>query len=322
MDVILADNGSFFYNIYGVAEGTSYSILYQDEKDRDFQPEIELLLKDFEKSLSVYDETSIISKINRNEDVDIDHYFRFLFNKANEISRITEGVFDITAEPLFRAWGFSSEGKINPDKSTVESLMRYVGFEKVKIEGNRVVKDNPNVTLNANAIAKGYSTDVVSGFLDKNGCLNYLVEIGGEVKLKGQNPEGKLWRVGIDKPSDDNPLPGQKLHAILSLSDKAVATSGNYRQFSLENGQRINHTINPLTGYPVTSNLASVTIVAEDALTADALATAAMVVGKETTMKWIEKFSNCDAVFITNENGVYETCFTQGIESFMQLLEE
>ncbi|MDR1584925.1 MAG: FAD:protein FMN transferase, partial [Prevotellaceae bacterium] len=191
MDAIFAADGSFYYNIYGVAEGTSYSIIYQDEKDRDFQSEIELLLKSFEKSLSVYDETSVISRVNRNEEVEIDGFFRVLFTKAKEISRLTEGAFDISAEPLFRAWGFGSGGKANPDKETVEALKQCVGMDKIWLEGNRVVKSNPTIVLNANAVAKGYSVDVVADFLDGKACENYLVEIGGEIRLKGCNPDGE-----------------------------------------------------------------------------------------------------------------------------------
>ncbi len=322
MNRIFADDGNFYCNIYGRAEGTSYSIVYQDEEDRDFQPEIENLLKKFEKSLSVYDETSIISRINRNEDVEIDEYFRTLFTKAAEISRLTEGVFDISAEPLFRAWGFSSEGKTNLDQDSIVELKQYIGMDKVRIEGNKVRKDNPNIVLNANAIAKGYSADIVADFLDEKACKHYLVEIGGEIRSKGRNPEGELWRIGIDKPSDDNPLPGQHLQAILQLSDKAVATSGNYRQFTMEKGQRINHTINPVTGYPVESELASVTIVADDALTADALATAAMVAGVETTIQWSEKYQNFEAIFILNQKGIYQTYCTRNISPYLYLMDD
>ncbi|MDR1585535.1 MAG: FAD:protein FMN transferase, partial [Prevotellaceae bacterium] len=240
-------------------------------------------------------------------------FFRVLFTKAKEINRLTEGAFDISAEPLFRAWGFGSGGKANPDKETVEALKQCVGMDKIWLEGNRVVKSNPAIVLNANAVAKGYSVDVVADFLDGKACGNYLVEIGGEIRLKGCNPDGERWRVGIDKPADDNPLPGQRLHAVLQLTGKAVATSGNYRQFSVENGRRINHTINPATGYPVNNELLSVTVVAADALTADALATAAMVAGKEAAMKWITEYGNFDAVFIIDDAGELKTCCTEGI---------
>jgi thiamine biosynthesis lipoprotein len=196
----MADNGTFYYNIQGVAEGTNYNITYRDNEDRDFQPEIEALLAGFEKSLSVYDNNSIISRINRNEDVEIDHYFHTVFTRAKEISALTENAFDISAEPLFRAWGFSSQEKCLPGKEQIDELKKYIGMDKIRLENKRIVKDHPNIVLNVNAIAKGYSADIVAAFLKKHGCDSYLVEIGGEIRVKGQNPQGEDWRIGIDRP--------------------------------------------------------------------------------------------------------------------------
>ncbi|MFV0312249.1 MAG: FAD:protein FMN transferase [Dysgonomonas sp.] len=314
MNAVMADNGTFYYNIQGTAEGTSYNIIYQDNGDRDFQPEIELLLAGFEKSMSVYDETSLISRINRNEDVETDHYFETIFNRAKEISRQTEGTFDISAEPLFRAWGFSSREKNIPDREKVDALKEYIGMDKIKIENKRVIKSNPNIVLNANAIAKGYSADIVADFLDGHGCLNYLVEIGGEIRLKGENTAGEAWRIGIDRPAEDNPIPGQDLQVILQITDRGVATSGNYRQFYIQDGQKITHTINPATGFPVIHNLLSTTVIAKDAITADAFATAFLVVGIEKALEWVQRFSDMDALFICNEEGEYRVYYTPGIE--------
>ena len=154
-----------YSTIQGFAEGTSYRIIY--EGGYDFQQEIESLLSKFEKSLSVYDPSSIISRINRNEDIEVDDYFEALFNRAKEISNQTGGLFDISAEPLFRAWGFSSKGKNIPNKENIEELKKYIGMDKIRLQDKRIIKDHPNVVLNANAIAKGYSADVVASFLDK-----------------------------------------------------------------------------------------------------------------------------------------------------------
>lgn len=314
MNTVIADNGTFYYNIQGRAEGTSYNIIYQDDEGRDFQPAIEGLFKAFEKSLSVYDETSIISRINRNEAVETDYFFETVFNKAKEISKLTKGTFDISAEPLFRAWGFSSQGKNIPDQHRIEELKQYIGMDKVKITGNRLIKTNPNTILNVNAIAKGYSADLIALILEESGCPSFLIEIGGEMRMKGVNTQGLAWRIGIDRPADNNPIPGQDLQAILQISDKGIATSGNYRQFYIENGQKIAHTINPATGYPVKHNLLSVTVIANDAITADAFATAFLVAGLEKSLEWTKQFTEIETVFICDENGEYKMYHTPGIE--------
>lgn len=315
MNLVLADNGTYYYNIQGRAEGTSYNIVYQYDGNKDFRIDIENLLADFEKSLSVYDDTSIISCVNRNEDIEIDDYFSYVFDRAKEISIQTEGTFDISAEPLFKAWGFSSEEKNIPDKEQIEKLKANIGMDKIWIEHKRVVKSNPDVQLNANAIAKGYSADIVASYLEEKKCVNYLVEIGGEIRLKGCNTQGEAWRIGIDRPSESNPIPGQDLQVILQITDKGIATSGNYRQFYVENGNKVTHTINPASGYPVNHNLLSTTVIANDAITADAFATAFMVAGMDKALEWIENNPQLDALFICDEEGEYKVYYTQGIEN-------
>lgn len=313
METIMADNGSFYTTIQGFAEGTSYRIIYEGHYD--FRKEIESLLSTFEKSLSVYDKSSIISRINRNEDVEVDDYFETVFNRAKEISNHTEGLFDISAEPLFRAWGFSSEDKDIPSKERIEELKKYIGMNKIRLENRRIIKDHPEIVLNANAIAKGYSADIVASFLDKNNCDNYLVEIGGEIRLKGINHEGEAWCIGIDRPAEGNYLPGENgLQLILQITNKGIATSGNNRQFYIENGQKITHTISPVTGYPAKHNLLSTTVVANDVLTADAYATAFMVGGMEKAGQWIEENPELDAIFICDEDGEYKVYYTSLIE--------
>lgn len=307
-----------YSHIQGFAEGTSYRIIYKD--DRDFEEEIQRLLSGFERSLSVYDKDSIISRINRNEDVEADDYFKTVFTRAKEISAQTQGLFDISAEPLFRAWGFSSEGKRVPDASQIEELKKRVGMDNVWLDGNRIVKANPHIILNVNAIAKGYSADIAASFLEEKGCADYLIEIGGEIRLKGESPEGEEWRIGIDRPLEGNLLPGQEgLQAVLQITDKGIATSGNYRQFYIENGQKITHTIDPVTGYPAKHNLLSTTVIANDALTADAYATAFMVGGMEKAAQWIDENPELDAVFICDEDGEYKTYYTSQIEDRLSL---
>ncbi len=313
----MADNGTFYYHIQGVAEGTSYSIIYQDEGDRDFQPEINRLLARFEKSLSVYDNDSIISRINRNENVEVDHYFKTVFNKAKQISELTHGTFDISAEPLFKAWGFSSQERNIPDNEKIKELRQYIGMEKIWLENDYIIKSDPNIILNANAIAKGYSADLIADFLENKACENFLVEIGGEIRVKGFNTEGQPWRVGIDRPAEDNPIPGQNLEMVLNITDKAIATSGNYRQFYIEDGQKVVHTIDPSSGYPVKHNLVSVTVVADECITADAFATAFLVVGIEKSLEWINEFPYLEAIFISNENEEFKVYCTPDIQDYI-----
>lgn len=315
MNAVMADNGTFYCGIQGVAEGTNYNIIYQDEETRDFQPEIEHLLSEFEKSLSVYDSASIISRVNNNEDVEVDDYFATVFSKAKEISLQTDGAFDISAEPLFRVWGFSFKEKSSPDQDEIQNLRQYVGMDKVALSGRKVLKTDPNVVLNVNAIAKGYSADIVANFLDRHLCMNYLVEIGGEIRVKGENLQGEAWRIGIDRPAEDNPIPGQDLQAILQITNKAVATSGNYRQFYIEDGQKISHTIDPRTGYPVKHNLLSTTVVAADAITADAFATAFMVAGLEQATLWLNEFPELEALFICAEGGEYKVYCSEALRN-------
>lgn len=317
MEFIFASNGTIYYNLRGIAEGTSYNIIYQDDQERNLQSDIIDLLAQFEKSLSVYDETSIISRINRNENIEVDDYFITVFNRAKEISFLTDNRFDISAEPLFRAWGFSFKEKSHIDNIVLKELRGYIGMDKIKLEGRKIIKSNPNIILNANAIAKGYSADIVADMLESKDIKNYLVEIGGEIHVSGLNSNGERWRIGIDRPSDNNLIPGQDIQVLLQLSNKGIATSGNYRQYYIEDGQKISHTIDPKTGYPVKHNLLSATVVANDALTADAFATAFLVAGIDISKEWADNFTNIDALFIYDENGEYKVHYTEGMFKYI-----
>lgn len=313
-DTILADDGSVYRRLQGKAEGTSFHIIYQDEKGIDLQPDIIRLFDEFEQSLSVYIPHSLISRLNRNEPVEVDDFFHYVFTRAKEISKQTDGAFDISAEPLFRAWGFSSEEKNIPDENQIKHLKQFIGMDKVRLEGKLLVKDFPETVLNVNAIAKGYSADLLAALLAQSGSPNYLVEIGGEIRVKGVNPGGEIWRIGVDHPSENRRIPGEKLQVILQITDRGIATSGNYRQFYMEDRRKITHTIDPATGYPTEHNLVSVTIIADDAITADAYATACMVGGIEKAVHWIDRNPTLEAVFICREADEYRTYFTSALE--------
>ena len=198
--------------------------------------------------------------------------------------RDTEGAFDPTVSPLINAWGFGFKNGVPMTPEIVDSLWHLVGMERVELLGGRLYKDDPRMTLNFSAIAKGYAVDVVASFLRGKGVENYLVEIGGEVVARGKNERGEIWRVGIDTPDEGN-VAGGEIDAVVMLDDAALATSGNYRNFRIVDGRRVAHTINPATGYPVQHSLLSATVLASDCMTADAYATAFMVLGVEKSME-------------------------------------
>ncbi len=277
------------------------------------------MLRKFDLSLSAYDEQSLISKINRNEPhVKLDKYFRKVFHKAEEVYHISGGAFDITIGRLASAWGFGPNTIITADSSIIDSLLQFVGMDKVSIEGNTIVKQHPNIRLDVNAIAQGYSIDVVAEFLDRKGIINYKVEIGGEVKSKGVNEKGNIWRIGIDKPIDNNMGPGQNLQAVVELENKSLATSGNYRNFYEKNGIKYSHCINPKTGYPVISRLLSATVMTDDCMTADAFATAFMIMGLEKSIILLSNQDTVKAYLIySDENGNYKTYMTPGMKRYL-----
>jgi FAD:protein FMN transferase len=297
-------------NFTGFTQGSTYSIVYDNNKKispADLRQKVEKILHDFDMSLSVYKDSSIISRINRNEDVLPDTFFTEVFNKSALISKMTDGAFDITVGPLVRAWGFGPDSHKNFTESKRDSLLKLIGMDKVSIVNGRLVKANPGIRLDVNAIAPGYSIDVICRFFDTLGIKNYLVEVGGEVRAKGTKA-GAQWRIGIDKPEDNNMSPGESLQAIIRISDKALATSGNYRKFYIENGVKYSHEIDPKTGYPARNNLLSATIIADDCATADGIATACMVMGTQKSIDYISRNPQFSAYFVYSDStGNYNT---------------
>lgn len=303
----------------GFTQGTTYSITYSSLDSAYFKDQVEYLLAEFDSSLSTYNKQSLISKINYNESNLTDKYFRTVFAKSSEIYTNTNHSFDITVAPLVNAWGFGFSNRENITNAVIDSILEFVGFDKVYIKDSLIVKSDNRLMIDLNAIAQGYSVDVVSDFLEEKGIDNYLVEIGGEVKTKGLNKKGKNWRIGIDKPFDNNNIPGENLQAIVKLSNKSLATSGNYRKFYEKNGVKYSHTINPKTGYPVTHSLLSTTVIANDCMTADAYATAFMVMGIEKAYKLVQELPDIEAYFIYNdENGKYQEKMTPALESLIE----
>lgn len=307
-----------YIKLEGTAMGTFFHITYLSPENKDFSKEIDSLFVVFNASLSTYQENSIISKVNRNIDVELDHYFITCFNKSREVFEKTDGAFDITVAPLVNMYGFGFSEKEEINQARIDSLLQFVGMQKVKIVGNKLVKENPGCMLDGNAIAPGYCVDIVANFLKEKKCENYMIEIGGEIVTKGKNPKNSVWRIGIDKPIEDTGIENRELQEIIDISDCALATSGNYRRFYEENGVKYSHSIDPKTGKPVRQKLLSTTIVAKDCMTADAYATACMVLGLEKSVKLIESMPELDAYFISSgENGEFIITKTSGMKKYI-----
>lgn len=313
-----------FTGFAGFTQGTTYSIVYDNKKNinpEDMKLRVEKILHDFDLSLSLYNDSSVISRINRNEEVVPDTFFTEVFIKSARISEMTGGAFDITVGPLVKAWGFGPDSHKNFDEQKRDSLLRLVGMDKVSLINGRILKSNPAICLDVNAIAQGYSVDVICRFFDNLGIKNYLVEIGGEVRGKGKKA-GNLWRIGIDKPVDNNMAPGQNLEAIIKISNKALATSGNYRKFYIENGVKYSHEIDPKTGYPAKNTLLSVSIMADECAVADALATACIVMGKEKTIGFLGNHPEFDAYLIySDESGNFRTWISENLIEYISEME-
>ena len=300
-----------YVTLSGFALGTSFIITYKDKDKRDFYDSITRIFDEFENSLSIYRENSIISKVNRDEQVNLDEYFINMFDRARNIWEKTNGAFDISASPIFEIWGWGAKEKVKVTQDTIDYLMQFVGMDKLHIKGQHMIKNHPNVTLNPNAIAKGYSSDIIARFLDRQGINNYMVYVGGEDVLKGVNKEGNPWRIGIEKPVDGNMVAGQYVQTILSITDRAIATSGDYRRFYIEDGKKYSHTIDPKTGYSARQNVLSATVIAEDCMTADALATAFMVMGVEETKEFLTKNPGIEVYLIYSEEGELKEYFSK-----------
>ena len=283
----------------GFIFGTIYHITYQS--DVNYQKEIEAELQKVDNSLSPFNKTSIISRINRNEDVKVDNMFAEVFQLAEKISKETDGAFDITVAPMVNAWGFGFKTGNPPTKHTVVSLPAIVGFQIVALMEEHVKKQNPHIMLDCSAIAKGYGSDIVARFLKKKGIQNFMVEIGGEIVVNGNSDKQVPWRVGINKPTDDSLNTSQELQDVINVTDIAMATSGNYRNFYYKNGKKYAHTIDPKTGYPVQHNILSATVLAKNCATADAYATSFMVMGLDGARKVLEKHPELDAYLIYSD---------------------
>ncbi|MGD9992515.1 MAG: FAD:protein FMN transferase [Salinivirgaceae bacterium] len=301
----------------GYVFGTTYHFTYESKTN--LEPELKALLNEFNRSLSTYDPNSIISRINKNDTAVVaDSFFMQCFEKSMEISKITDGAFDLTVAPVVNAWGFGFDESKKADAALIDSLMHFVGYEKVKMENRRIIKQHPGTMLDASAVAKGQGVDVAANYLEKLGIQNYMVEIGGEVRVKGINASGSLWKIGIDKPIEDINATNRELQDVVLLKNKSMATSGNYRQFYEKDGVIYSHTINPKTGYPARHSLLSASVVADDCMTADAFATAFMVMGIDKSIALSRELDYLEVYFIYADSS--NTMQTYASEKFKELI--
>ncbi len=302
----------------GPIYSTSYHIVYESPEGIDFLKGIEQKLIELDFSLSTFNPTSTISKVNQNLPVKVDRLFKKCFKKGMKISRRTEGAFDMTIAPLVNAWGFGFRNKETITPELIQNLLEKVGYQKIKLTWNRVVKKNPEIMLDASAIAKGLAVDYVAGYLRSKGCKNYMVEVGGEVAAKGVNQHKRIWRVGITKPTEDNPYLNQDMQDVVTLLNKAIATSGNYRNYYIEGEKKYAHTIDPKTGCPVEHSLLSATVLANDCMTADAYATAFLVLGIEESMKIINRTQGLEGYLIySGDKGEYRVSCSKGFKKYL-----
>lgn len=297
----------------GMVFGTVYNMTYQSDKD--LKQDIEAELQKVDNSLSPFNKSSIISKINRNENPEVNDMFAEVFNLAEKVSGETGGAFDITVAPLVNMWGFGTKQFHRPDRESVDSLMKFVGFNKVVMRNKHVQKQNPNIQLDCSGIAKGYGCDVVARFFRSKGIKNFMIEIGGEIVTSGNNEKRLPWSIGVTKPTDDSLQASQELQTVLNVTDKAMATSGNYRNFYMDGNRKLAHTIDPHTGYPVQHSLLSSTVLASDCATADAYATAFMVLGIDKAKKVLEHHPELMAYFIyAGKDGKMQVWFSPSLK--------
>ena len=305
-----------YYHHQGNIFGTYYNIRYEGTED--WHAAIQQRLQDFDHSLSMFNPNSVISHVNRNDSVLTDSLFEAMYHEAHAISCLSNGAFDITVAPLVNAWGFGKSVALGDEakrllgnKAQIDSIKQFVGYQHIRLTDHRLENDDERITLDASAIAKGYACDIVAQLLRQKGCQNLLVDIGGEVVAQGVNHQGNAWRVGITRPTIDATGAEKELQEVIASSDLCMATSGNYLQYYIANGERRSHTIDPRTGYPVEHSLLSATVSASSCMRADALATACMVLGEQAALDMIEQTTDAACYLIIADSDTLRVATSQ-----------
>lgn len=282
--------GEIFHTYYRIKySGTT---IYQEAVDSTFQA--------FSHSLNPFDPTSLISAINRNESTVTDSMLRHVWRETVRISELSGGSYDVTCAPMISAWGFGFDSLRTVTPSVIDSLKQFVGYQRVHLQGDTLVKEDPRTAIDFSSISKGYCSDLVGQMLYARGSESYMVELGGEIAFRGLNPHGKPWRIGINKPIDDSTGLVSDLQVIIELRRPAggLATSGNYRNYRLVDGKKVGHTINPHTGYPMQTDVLSATILAPSCMQADGLATACMTMPSANVPAFLAQFPDVEYLLI------------------------
>lgn len=301
-----------YSNLDGMIWNTSYHISYNGNKE--LADSIYKVLSEVGASLNVFDESSLVSNVNRNDSVPVDKNFIYVYDMSKRINKISDGAFDPTLGPLIEAWGFGKGHSISSDTLRVDSLLALTGISKTQIKDGLLIKENPAIQFNFSAIAKGYACDKVAEMLSRNGVDSYLVEIGGEIRCGGDSPSGSEWRISIDKPIITESVVHES-QCVITITDAGIATSGNYRNFHESDGKKFGHTISSKTGRPVQTNVLSATVVANTTAEADALATTMMSVGSSEGMKLADSLDVAVLLILadgkTIQNKLFEKLTTQ-----------
>ena len=310
-----SENPKSFYRNQGKVFGTYFSIQY--EAERDLLDSIQAAFCAFDNSLSMFNPNSTLSAINANRDTLTDEYFESMWAEAARVYELSDGAFDITVAPLVNLWGFGLKNRTNVTEAQIDSASALVGFDRVQLINHHIVKADSRMMLDGGAVAKGQACDVIAALLERQGCQNYLVEIGGEIVSHGHNSHGDQWRVGITKPQEQSAGSQQsELQDIIAVSHICMATSGNYRNFYYQGSEKRSHTIDPRTARPVQHALLSATVVSSSCMRADALATACMVLGEQAALQMIDKAGDAacyliiaqgDSMVVTTSNNWKET---------------
>ena len=293
-----------YVSVDGVMLGTTLHVVadVKGVSSQELYAAVMELDREAKASMSIYDERSLVSRLNRNETDSVDRHIAFNLHLADSIGALSDGRYDVTVKPLVEAWGFA--GKARTEHPNIDSILEFVGREKVRIEGGRLVKTDPRVQLDFNSVAKGYTVDLLAALVEKYGAENYIVDIGGEVRCRGVNRQGDAWRIGIETPFDGNMTNGEYLQKRIRLHDGGLATSGNYRRFYLDaEGNKVAHTIDPRTGRSALSRLLSVTVVAPTCAEADAMGTMFLAMGADDALEAVKRMPGVKVYFILAGDG-------------------
>ena len=305
-----------FQHDEGVIFGTVYHASYRH--DVSLHSEIMSELNAVDASLSMFNPNSTVSLVNRNESMDVDSLMMKVMDISGKVNRETDGAFDVTVAPLVNAWGFGFKQNRFPDSTRIDSIMQYVGWNKIAVDNGQIRKELPDMVLDFSAVAKGFGVDRVAEMFKRHGVTDFMVEIGGEIAVGGCNNKGGKWRIGINKPEDDSTCVNNELQEVMEVSDNCIATSGNYRNFYVKDGRKIAHTIDPKTGYPVQHSILSSTVMAPSCALADAYATSFMVMGLDKAKLFLGTHPELDAYFIyADEDGGYQIYCTPGFMKYI-----